>query len=109
MWGGFSVDNATLSRFYGLHFVVPFAILGLVFVHLIFLHDSGSLDPVVGLRNTQDKLPFYPYFVVKDAVGLLIFLVLFFFCVFFTPDLLGHPDNYIEGNALVTPAHIVPE
>ncbi len=83
--------------------------MGLVLVHLAFLHDTGSLDPVVGIQNTQDRLPFFPYFVVKDAVGLIVAFLFFFYFVFFSPDALGHPDNYIEGNALLTPAHIVPE
>jgi len=89
--------------------VLPFVILAFVFLHLIFLHDVGSLDPVVGLRGSNDKLPFFPYFVVKDLVGVLIFFVFYSIAVFFYPDSLGHPDNYIEGNALLTPAHIVPE
>jgi quinol-cytochrome oxidoreductase complex cytochrome b subunit len=109
LWGGFSVDNPTLNRFFGLHFMLPFVILGLVGVHLMFLHEKGSLDSVVGNSSVQDRLSFFPYFVVKDVVGVVFGLYIFLFFVFFSPDTLGHPDNYIEGNALATPAHIVPE
>lgn len=108
LWGGFSVDNATLNRFFSLHYLLPFAILGLVLVHLVLLHLPGSSNPV-GSPVTQDKIPFYPYFYVKDLFGFLTFLLLFSYFVFFNPNALGHPDNYIEANPMVTPAHIVPE
>ena len=108
LWGGFSVDNPTLNRFFGFHFIAPFAIAGLVCIHLVFLHTAGSSDGLTG-SSKQDRLPFYPYFYAKDLVGVLFIFLLFSFFVFFSPDSLGHPDNYIEGNALVTPAHIVPE
>ncbi len=94
LWGGFSVDNPTLNRFFGFHFIVPFAIAGVVGLHLLLLHSSGSSDPVVG-SYFQDRLPFYPYFYTKDLVGLLFTFIVFSFFVFFTPDSLGHPDNYI--------------
>jgi ubiquinol-cytochrome c reductase cytochrome b subunit len=81
----------------------------MVGIHLIFLHERGSSDSVVGSTNSIGRLSFFPYFVVKDAVGVGIVFYLFLFFVFFSPDTLGHPDNYIEGNALATPAHIVPE
>ena len=108
LWGGFSVDNPTLNRFFSLHYLLPFVITGLVFVHLILLHENGSNNPL-GIAAKTDKISFYPYFYVKDLFGLLVFSVFFFFFVIYEPDVLGHPDNYIEADPLVTPAHIVPE
>jgi ubiquinol-cytochrome c reductase cytochrome b subunit len=108
LWGGFSVDNATLNRFFSLHYLLPFVITGLVFIHLILLHLDGSGNPL-GLNNTPDRVPFYPYFYVKDLFAFMSFIVFFSVFVFFFPNMLGHPDNYIEANAMVTPAHIVPE
>jgi len=108
LWGGFSVDNATLNRFFSLHYLLPFGILGLVLVHLILLHLPGSSNPQ-GCTNSFDKVPFYPYLYVKDLFGLLLLFIVFSYFVFFNPNVLGHPDNYIEANAMVTPAHIVPE
>ena len=108
LWGGFSVDNATLNRFFSLHYLLPFVITGLVFIHLILLHLDGSGNPL-GLNNTPDRVPFYPYFYVKDLFAFFSFVVFFSVFVFFFPNMLGHPDNYIEANAMVTPAHIVPE
>lgn len=108
LWGGYSVDNATLNRFFSFHYLFPFIISFFVLLHLIALHNSGSTNPL-GTYLSEDKIPFYPYFVVKDAVGVLVFLQFLLFFVFFMPNLLGHPDNYIPANPLVTPSHIVPE
>jgi ubiquinol-cytochrome c reductase cytochrome b subunit len=108
LWGGFSVDNATLTRFFSLHFLLPFVMVAVTLVHLTLLHAEGSTNPL-GIDDAADYIPFYPYFWLKDIFGFLIFLFLFSFLVFFEPNLLGHPDNYIRANALVTPAHIVPE
>lgn len=108
LWGGFSVDNATLNRFFSLHYLLPFVIAGLVIVHLIALHHNGSGNPL-GTNSTPDKIPFYPYFYVKDLFAFVCFITVFSVFVFFYPNMLGHPDNYIEANAMVTPTHIVPE
>jgi ubiquinol-cytochrome c reductase cytochrome b subunit len=108
LWGGFSVDNATLNRFFSLHYLMPFAIVGLTIVHLSLLHKEGSNNPL-GINTNIDTIPFYPYFYVKDLLSFLFLLVLFSFFVFFYPNALGHSDNYIQANPLVTPAHIVPE
>jgi quinol-cytochrome oxidoreductase complex cytochrome b subunit len=107
LWGGFSVDNATLNRFFSLHYLLPFVLFGFVILHLAILHFDGSGNPV-GLRSAF-SLPFYPYFYVKDLFGFLVLSCFFSLFVFFYPNYLGHPDNYIEANALVTPVHIVPE
>ncbi len=111
LWGGFSVDNPTLTRFYALHYLIPFLILGLVVLHIWALHVPGNNNPV-GIeikKPSNDTVPFHPYIVIKDAFALLLFLLVFAFFVFYTPNILGHADNYIEANPLVTPAHIVPE
>jgi ubiquinol-cytochrome c reductase cytochrome b subunit len=108
LWGGFSVDNATLNRFFSLHYLLPFLIAGLVIVHLALLHKDGSSNPV-GVSSGLDNIPFYPYFYVKDLLAFFVLLLFFSFFVFFFPNLLGHPDNYIPANPMVTPAHIVPE
>lgn len=109
LWGGFSVDNATLNRFFSFHYLLPFLLVGLVAVHIFLLHEDGSNNPL-GLDIIKiDKAPFTPYFTIKDVFGLIVFLILFCYLVFFAPNLLGHPDNYIPANPLVTPAHIVPE
>ena len=114
--GGPAVDNATLNRFLSLHYLLPFVILGLVIVHIWAFHTTGNNNPTgVEVRRTSkkeaeaDTLPFWPYFVVKDLFALALILVIFFAIVGFMPNYLGHPDNYIEANPLVTPAHIVPE
>jgi ubiquinol-cytochrome c reductase cytochrome b/c1 subunit len=110
LWGGFSVDNPTLNRFFSLHYLIPFIIAAVSLVHLILLHRVGSSDAFVECAlHANEKLPFYPYLYVKDLVGFLITMLFFSIFVFFLPDALGHPDNYIEANPLVTPAHIVPE
>ena len=108
LWGGFSVDNATLNRFFSLHFLVPFLIAGVTLIHLALLHEHGSNNPV-GIESSVDKIPFYPYFYVKDLFAFFGLLTVFAVFVFFYPNLMGHPDNYIPANPMVTPAHIVPE
>nr|YP_009348176.1 apocytochrome b [Corallina officinalis]APX55286.1 apocytochrome b [Corallina officinalis]QJF58205.1 apocytochrome b [Corallina officinalis] len=108
LWGGFSVDNATLNRFYSFHYLFPFIIAALSLVHLALLHQDGSGNPL-GIESSVDKIVMYPYFIVKDLFGLIIFALLFASFVYFYPNTLGHPDNYIEANPMVTPAHIVPE
>ncbi len=110
LWGGFSVDNPTLNRFFSLHYLFPFAIFGVVFLHIWALHIPGNSNPSgISVKSAQDTLPFHPYYTVKDAFALVIFLLFFSGFVFFAPNFLGHADNYIPGNPLVTPAHIVPE
>lgn len=108
LWGGFSVDNPTLNRFFSLHYLFPFLIVGVVLLHLILLHQHGSNNPL-GISAILDRVPFYPYFYVKDLFGFFLFVLFFSFFVIYAPNYLGHPDNYIEANPLVTPAHIVPE
>jgi len=108
LWGGFSVDNATLNRFFSLHYLMPFAIAGLTIVHLTLLHKDGSNNPI-GVDSAIDRIPFYPYFYVKDLFSFLVFLLVFSTFVFFYPNEMGHPDNYIPANPMVTPPHIVPE
>ena len=110
LWGGFSVDNPTLNRFFSLHYLLPFMIAGVVVLHVWALHVHGSNNPTgVSVKDKQDTLSFHPYFTVKDALGLVLFIAFYCWFVFFLPNYLGHPDNYIEANPLVTPAHIVPE
>jgi quinol-cytochrome oxidoreductase complex cytochrome b subunit len=108
LWGGFSVDNATLNRFFSLHYLMPFVIAGVTVVHLSLLHKEGSNNPL-GINTNLETVPFYPYFYVKDLLFFFIFLSVFSFFLFFYPNTLGHPDNYIPANPLVTPPHIVPE
>ena len=110
LWGGFSVDNALLNRFFSLHFVLPFVIVGVVILHLVALHRFGSNNPIgIDVNGTQDTLPFHPYYTIKDLFGLGVFLTMFAAAVFFFPNFMGHPDNYIPANPMVTPPHIVPE
>jgi ubiquinol-cytochrome c reductase cytochrome b subunit len=110
LWGGFTVDNPTLNRFYSLHYLMPFVIVGVVALHMISLHQHGSNNPLgIDAKGPQDKIPFHPYYTVKDLAGMGIFLLVFAYFVFFNPDLLGHPDNYTPANPLLTPPHIVPE
>jgi len=108
IWGGFSVNNATLNRFLSLHYLLPFLIVGMTLVHLSLLHQWGSNNPL-GINTNVDTVSFYPYFYVKDLFSFLIFVVLFSIFIFFIPNVLGHSDNYIVANSLVTPPHIVPE
>ncbi|VAV96467.1 Ubiquinol-cytochrome C reductase, cytochrome B subunit [hydrothermal vent metagenome] len=111
LWGGFSVDNPTLNRFYSLHYLLPFAIAGVVILHIWALHIPGNANPTgVEVKDVKkDTVPFHPYYTVKDSFAIVVFLILFAAFVFFNPDGLGHPDNYIEANPLSTPASIVPE
>ncbi len=108
LWGGFSVDNATLNRFFSLHYLLPFVIVGASVVHLAALHQYGSNNPL-GTNSAVDKIGFYPYFYVKDLVAWVLFAIFFSIFVYFYPNVLGHPDNYIPANPMSTPAHIVPE
>ncbi len=110
LWGGYSVDNPTLSRFYTLHFLLPFLIVGVVILHIVALHTHGSNNPLgIDRKGPQDSIPFHPFYTIKDLFGLSFALTIFFAVVFFAPDFLGHPDNYIPADPLKTPAHIVPE
>lgn len=110
LWGGFSVDNPTLNRFYSLHFVLPFVIIGVVILHILALNAFGSNNPKgIEVKGPQDTIPFHPYYTVKDFFGFGVFFIVFAGFLFFAPNYLGHPDNYIEANPMVTPAHIVPE
>lgn len=108
LWGGFSVDNATLNRFFSLHYLLPFLIAGITLIHLSLLHTTGSNNPL-GINLNVESVSFYPYFYVKDLFPFFLFLTFFAFFIFFFPNVLGHPDNYIPANPLVTPPHIVPE
>ncbi len=108
--GGYTVGNATLNRFFSLHYLLPFMILGVVILHVWALHVTGQSNPTgVEVKSKQDVIPFTPYATLKDAFALSLFMILMSYFVFFMPDYLGHPDNYIPANPLVTPAHIVPE
>jgi quinol-cytochrome oxidoreductase complex cytochrome b subunit len=110
LWGGFTVDNPTLNRFYALHYLMPFIIVAVVVLHIWALHQFGSNNPLgIDLKGPQDKIPFHPYYTAKDAFGLGVFLVVFAAVVFYAPNYMGHPDNYIPADPLATPAHIVPE
>nr|ABO21601.1 cytochrome b [Leptobrachium ailaonicum]ABO21602.1 cytochrome b [Leptobrachium ailaonicum]ABO21605.1 cytochrome b [Leptobrachium ailaonicum]ADA53644.1 cytochrome b [Leptobrachium ailaonicum]ADA53645.1 cytochrome b [Leptobrachium ailaonicum] len=108
IWGGFSVDNATLTRFFTFHFLLPFIIIGVTMVHLLFLHETGSSNPT-GLNSNTDKIPFHPYFSYKDLLGAVIMLSLLSLLSLFSPNLLGDPDNFTPANPLITPPHIKPE
>jgi ubiquinol-cytochrome c reductase cytochrome b subunit len=110
LWGGFAVDNPTLNRFYSLHYLLPFMIVGVVVLHIWALHVPGNGNPTgVDVKSKQDTVAFHPYYTIKDFFGLTLFLLLFVWLVFYIPNYLGHPDNYIPANPLQTPAHIVPE
>ena len=116
LWGGFSVDNPTLNRFFSLHYLLPFVIVGLVVLHIWAFHTTGNNNPTgVEVRRDsyevakKDTVPFWPYYVIKDLYALAVIIAIFVVIVFFMPNFLGHPDNYIEANPLSTPAHIVPE
>nr|AAL32334.1 cytochrome b [Glossophaga soricina] len=108
IWGGFSVDKATLTRFFAFHFLLPFIVAALVMVHLLFLHETGSNNPT-GIPSDSDMIPFHPYYTIKDILGFLIMLTALSALVLFSPDLLGDPDNYMPANPLNTPPHIKPE
>lgn len=109
VWGGYSINNATLNRFYSLHYLLPFVILLLVVYHVYQLHKAGSSNELCIRSVYMNKIPFYPYFLLKDLFGLSIVLIFFSFFVFFFPEAFNHSDNYIQANPLVTPTHIVPE
>ena len=110
LWGGPAVGNPTLNRFFSLHYLLPFVIFGVVFVHLWALHRFGSNNPLgIETKGPQDQIPFHPYYTVKDAFGLGVYLILFCVIIFFYPNVLGEPDNYIPADPLSTPPHIVPE
>nr|UGS80254.1 cytochrome b [Eolachesilla chilensis] len=108
LWGGFAVDNATLTRFFTFHFILPFIILAMVIIHLLFLHQTGSSNPL-GMKMNIDKISFHPYFSFKDIVGFLIMIMILILVVLMSPYTLGDPDNFIPANPLVTPVHIQPE
>nr|ARH54713.1 cytochrome b [Romualdius bifoveolatus] len=108
IWGGFAVDNATLTRFFTFHFMLPFIVSALVLIHLLFLHQTGSSNPI-GTKSNMDKVPFNPYFVYKDLVGFIMMIMLLVILTLKAPYLLGDPDNFIPANPLVTPVHIQPE
>jgi ubiquinol-cytochrome c reductase cytochrome b subunit len=110
LWGGFSVDNPTLTRFFALHYLLPFVIFAVVFLHVWALHVTGSNNPLgIDTKGPQDTLPFHPFYTLKDTFVLMVFLIVYALFIFYMPNALGHPDNYIPANPLVTPAHIVPE
>ena len=110
LWGGFSVDNPTLNRFFSLHYLLPFVILGVVVLHIWALHVPGNNNPTgVEVKSSKDTVPFHPYYTVKDLFAIVVFMTIYFAFVFYMPNALGHPDNYIPADPLVTPAHIVPE
>ena len=110
LWGGFSVDNPTLNRFFSLHYLMPFLIAGVVVLHIVALHRFGSNNPIgIDAKGPADTISFHPYYTIKDMVGIAVFLLLLAMAVFFFPNAMGHPDNYIPANPMQTPAHIVPE
>jgi ubiquinol-cytochrome c reductase cytochrome b/c1 subunit len=110
LWGGFSVDNPTLNRFFSLHYLLPFVIFALVFLHLVALHTTKSSNPLgVEPKSPADTIPFHPYYTIKDLYGVGAFLIFYMFFVFYAPNFFGEPDNYIPANPMVTPPHIVPE
>ncbi|MEM9632001.1 MAG: cytochrome b/b6 [Pseudomonadota bacterium] len=110
LWGGFAVDNPTLNRFFSLHYLLPFMIFGVVLLHVWAFHTTGNNNPSgVQPKTKQDTVPFHPYYTIKDLFAIIVFMIFFAWFAFYLPNYMGHPDNYIEANPLVTPAHIVPE
>jgi ubiquinol-cytochrome c reductase cytochrome b subunit len=110
LWGGFSVDNPTLNRFFVLHYLFPFIIVGVTMLHLVALHMFGSNNPLgIDRKKPSDSVPFHPFYTIKDLFGLSVYLLIFATLIFFSPNFFGEPDNYIPANPLVTPPHIVPE
>ena len=108
--GGYTVDNPTLNRFYALHYLLPFVIAGVILLHIVALHRFGSNNPLgIDIKSEKDMIPFHPYYTIKDFFGLAVFLSIFCIFVFFVPNILGHPDNYVPADPMSTPAHIVPE
>jgi len=108
IWGGFAIDSATLTRFYSFHFILPFIVLILTIIHLLFLHQTGSTNPM-GLNSDIDKTLFHPYFTLKDLIGFLILFLILMILTLINPYLLSDPDNFIPANPLITPIHIQPE
>lgn len=108
LWGGFSVSNPLIQKFFALHYLIPFIIIALVIIHLIALHINGSSNPL-GITSNLDRLPIHNYYIFKDLITIFVFLIILSLLVFYIPNILGHPDNYIPGNPLITPASIVPE
>nr|ATI10817.1 cytochrome b [Megalophasma granulatum] len=108
VWGGFAVDNATLNRFFTLHFLMPFILMGMVMIHLLFLHQNGSNNPL-GVKSSVDKIPFHPYFTWKDLMGFSIMMYILLMLIMMNPFMLSDPDNFTPANPLVTPTHIQPE
>lgn len=108
LWGGFAVDNPTLNRFFSIHFILPFVLLIIIIFHLIFLHETGSSNPI-GTPINNDKIPFYPYFIIKDFLGFIFFFLFFILIVLYYPYLINDPDNFIPANPINTPLHIQPE
>jgi ubiquinol-cytochrome c reductase cytochrome b subunit len=110
LWGGFAVDDPTLNRFFSLHYLLPFMIAGVVALHIWALHVPGNNNPTgVNVKSKEDTVPFHPYYTVKDGFAIALFFIMYASFVFYNPDILGHADNYIPANPLVTPQHIVPE
>ena len=108
--GGYSVDNPTLNRFFSLHYLLPFVIFGVVILHIWALHVTGNNNPTgIEVKDSKDTISFHPYYTVKDLFAYVVFLVMFCYFIFYNPNILGHPDNYIEADPMLTPAHIVPE
>jgi ubiquinol-cytochrome c reductase cytochrome b subunit len=110
LWGGFAVGGPTLNRFFALHYLLPFVIVAIVMLHLVALHVHGSNNPTgVEVKSKSDTIPFHPYYTIKDFIGFGVYGILLAYFVFYQPNYLGHPDNYIPANQMVTPEHIVPE
>jgi len=110
LWGSFAVDNTTLQRFFSLHYLLPFVIAGVVVLHIWALHIPGNNNPLgIDVKGPADTVPFHPYYTIKDLFALVVFVLFFSYFIFFNPNFLGHADNYIQANRLVTPPHIVPE
>ena len=108
VWGGFAVDNATLNRFFTFHFLIPFLIAAMILIHLLFLHQTGSRNPI-GIKRNAEKIPFHPYFTIKDLLGFIVILIILILLTLLAPNLLGDPENFNPANPLVTPVHIQPE
>jgi ubiquinol-cytochrome c reductase cytochrome b subunit len=108
MWGGFAVDNATLNRFFAIHFLLPFIIALIAVFHLLFLHQTGSTNPL-GINSNSDRIPFHSFYSIKDSLGYVTALTLFIIIILFLPNLLTDPENFLLANPLVTPIHIKPE
>nr|WDY84652.1 cytochrome b [Gilpinia sp. 2 GYN-2022c] len=108
LWGGFSINNATLTRFFTIHFILPFIIMMMVIIHLMFLHQTGSSNPL-GTNSNMDKVPFQPYFLLKDLIGFMLLFLMFIYIILMNPNILGDPDNFTPANPMMTPPHIKPE